>query len=153
MSLRFSVPAVEDALVDALTARPALAGVYVSDGLGAEQPEEDQRVIVIRSRDLQLVEATRQGGQTEEYDLYVLSSVYWPDSTADTPAESDRRAAKARKWELLDELRNLLADDPELGGAAKKAAAVGVPDATTTRTSDGWLSEGIAVVHVRATSG
>jgi hypothetical protein len=151
-NLHFSVPIVEDALVDALNALN-VDGLFVNDGMGGETPVENDCIYIVRTRELDLTPSTRQGGQNEEYDIHLLASAYRPDTVLNVPADADRRAAKTRKWELLDLVRNVLADDDQLGGACRRAEMVKVPDSVTNRTTDGWLSDALAVVHVEARSG
>jgi hypothetical protein len=148
---QFTVLDVQDALVDALEARPALADVFVDDGLDSEVPEQNERLYLLRTRDLQLEDLVQQHGpRKEDYDIYVLVSVYKPDTVANTRDRADRRAAKGRVIALLDELVATLADDEELGGACRTSKVTSVPDFTATRTADGWISEAIATVHVQA---
>jgi hypothetical protein len=118
MASRSTVPTVRAALVAALAARPALAGVDV----GHSHPGaaiEPEAVYLGRARGSDEVPVMRAGRKRRQ-ESYTLDVFF--DVVADGPTG---REASERAWALFGELEDLLADDPSLGQAPPFWAALG----------------------------
>ena len=140
-----SAPAAEDELVTRLRARPSLTDTLVRHGLPPEVPVETDRVYVVGVENLTRTRQTQQGGRRERYILPLVIESHSTGGQSDATAESSRLEARARVWEIIDELEQELHDDPELG-LADDSGVNTIQEVNTLPVADGWMCR--AIVHV-----
>lgn len=135
--MRTSVPAVEDALHDRLTA--ILSGVLVRFGLPTEVPTEPDRLYLIG------VENLTRSAQQPTRETYTVPLVLEVER-----AGQDRAEPRDRMWEVIGLIVDDLAETPRVDGAADRVELAAVPEVNLVPTSDGWIARGL--VHVTATA-
>lgn len=123
MASRSTVPTVRAALVTALGARPALAGVQVAPSHPG-QAVEPESVYLGRARGSDEIPVVR-AGRKKRQESYTLDVFF--DVVADGPTGQE---ASERAWALFGELEDLLADDPSLGQTQPFWAVLGDWDET-----------------------
>lgn len=127
-----SIPGAEAQLVAALAARTGLASALVQEGLPTEIPNETERVYLLGAENATRTRITEQGTKRETFTMPVLVEVrgYGKDSRADT---------KDRAWEIVGELEDTIAADPELDANVADATTGTITAPAARPTEDGWL--------------
>lgn len=130
-----SVPAVEEALVERLTTR--LPDALVRRGAPKTVPTKRERVYVLGPEDLERRLAAQQGQRLETYQLVVRVEI----------KRRDEDDARARGWEVIEQIEADLEADPEVGIAASDAYLEELESYDVGMTDDGWLAQ--ATIRVR----
>ena len=133
-----SVPAVEDALLVRLEARIPTAAVML--GLPGAVPDANDRVYILGVQGLQRQPRVEQGARRETYALRILIDCFEPDG-------SERIRPRDRFWEIVEEIEDELADDPELANIADGSSVEEIVEVNVFPSGDGWLARGL--LHVR----
>lgn len=128
-----SVTAAEHALIDALTAWPALAGVHVGDLPAATPPPQTDRVYFVGFDDYARTSEYELGLRHESYLLLLVVEVAWSPTT--------RRAVRDRTVELWSAVENAVAQDGSLEASVWTARLERVEDGGAGTTDrDGWVA-------------
>lgn len=135
-----SVPAVEDALLARLAARAGLAGVFVLLGLPTEVPTKRERVYLIGVQENERQPRVQQGARRETYIIPAIIEVHGVTGR-------DRNAVRDRFWEIVEEIEDELADDPELGDIADDSCVEQIVEMNVLPATDGYIAKGL--LHIR----
>lgn len=149
---RATANAAQTALVTRLQARDELSDALVQIGLPAEVPNEADRVYVASVDDLTRAGhpaplALDQGIFQENYTLSVLVESHGTGSSND---DALRAATSDRMWQIVAEIEDELADNPQLAENVDRAWVEAIPAAFTMPATDGWIGKAIVNIHVEA---
>ncbi len=127
-----TVPAAKSALLAAIQARPALAGVLVARGLPAQLPREPERIYIHNARDVDR-EWAGLGGQLMD-ETYVIEIIVETFGSGD-----DQVATENRLWTLINEIELAVRADLTLANTIRTARPDGSTE-DTGPTDEGWLA-------------
>lgn len=136
-----SVPTVEDALVERLTARLG-ASVLVQLGLPAEAVTELERVYLVGVENLTRAVIAQQELYRETYTVPLIVEVQ--------SFGTERAAARDRAWEIVLAIGAEISDAPRVDGAADEVELASIPEVNLLPTADGWIAR--ALVHLSVTA-
>jgi hypothetical protein len=118
------------ALRDMLRDRLGLENALVRLGRPPRNPREDEGIYLVGARNLR-----RASSERVTHESVTLIGIAW---VAQTSKAAEPEEADARIDELLDEIVDTLATDPELGGIVDHAELTEVPTDDTYPTPEGW---------------
>lgn len=159
MSSSSTLPQVKAQLVTLLTTALATSGVgggQVPVAYAWSPDAEDEMVFLGRrdedgptwtsrmTHDIATIKAGRKH-RDENYTVELTVWTYRPDV-----APADANEVDARAFELVEEVENVLADDPRLGLDSILWAKVAEIVPTGRAHAGGWVVEAVVVIEVRA---
>lgn len=112
MATGSTVYAVKAAIVTLLQANGALANVQISHGYPGEGNIQREAIYIDRVTGGQRIPVFKAGRKTRE-ETYAVTVVVFVEQDGVTAADAEERA-----FELLQEVEDMLADDPTLGGVS-----------------------------------
>lgn len=131
---------MEDALAARLQARAGLADVFVLLGLPTEVPRKLERIYLIGVQENERQPRVQQGARRETYIIPAILEVHGVTGR-------DRNAVRARFWEIVEEIEDELADDPELANLADDSCVEQVVEMNVLPATDGYIAKGL--LHIR----
>jgi hypothetical protein len=127
-----TIPAAKAALLTAIQARVALAGVHVAWGVPADLPAEPERIYVGDAVDVSRVWASLGAYRLDEsYTLQVHVETF--------AGGNDQRTVEERLWVLVNEVEQAVRGDLTLAGAVRVTRPDPI-DSRTLPTDDGWAA-------------
>lgn len=141
-----TIPAAKTALLAAITARPALAGVHVAWGIPAELPSEHERIYVGDAIEVDRSYVNVGAGSAaikldEDYTLQVHVETF--------AGGNEQQATELRLWALVAEVEAAVRSDLTLAGTVR-VARPGANDSKTLPTDDGWAASATLRLAVQA---
>lgn len=157
MATSSTVPAVKTALSSLLAARPGLAGVAVhyawpgpqgsaEEIVLATDPEAEPTATVTGRHDVAVLGGNRTK-RDERFSLPVTIRVYQGETTS---AVDDAAACEARAFELLAEVEDLVATNPNLDVDGVLSARAGDWAATVDPYQAGWQARIVFNIEIHA---
>lgn len=159
MSSSSTLPQVKAQLVTLLTAALATSGA--SGGQIPVQyawtPDAEDEMVFLGRRDedgptwtsrLTHDIATIKAGRKHRDETYTVEVTVW--TYRHDVAPSDANEVDERAFELVEEVENVLANDPRLGLDAIQWAKVAEINAVGRAFSGGWVVEAVIAIEVRA---
>lgn len=143
-----SIPVVKAALVDTLSARPALSGL-VTYGVPRELPAKEWVAVTNVEGSQRAISVGRGGASRRGEDFRILVVVTVTGSAFDDPRTTTERA-----FALVAEIDDALRDDPELGLTSSQALVVAEVVKTDLSESigDGTSRQSVVTVFVQCTT-
>lgn len=154
-----TLPAVKAQLVTLLSS--ALASSGVSGGAVPVQyawtPDAEDEMVFLGRRDedgptwvsrMTHDIATIKAGRKHRDENYTVELTVWTYRPDVAPSEANE--VDARAFELVEEVENVLADDPRLGLDSIQWAKVAEINAVGRAISGGWVVEAVISIEVRA---